>query len=74
MRELRNERVSAKFRAAHMYIREFSEGKLEVKLNGAISDVQFKPSIRRSAFSVFRSRAERDKALRTLTIGIPVCS
>ena len=41
MRELRNERVSAKFRAAHMYIREFSEGKLEVKLNGAILDVQF---------------------------------
>ena len=28
-----------------MYIREFSEGKLEVKLNGAISDVQFKPSV-----------------------------
>ena len=30
---------------AHTYIREFSEGKLEVKLNGAISDVQFKPSV-----------------------------
>jgi len=29
-----------------MYIREFSEGKLEVKLNGAISDVQFKPSLK----------------------------
>ena len=31
---------------AHNPINEFSERKLEVKLNGAISDVQFKPSLK----------------------------
>ena len=31
VREPHNERVSAKFRAAHTYIREFSERKLVVK-------------------------------------------
>ena len=51
LRTHRNERVSAKLRAAHTYISEFSKEnglpcKLEVKLNGAISDVQFKPSMK----------------------------
>ena len=31
VREPRNERVSAKFRATHTYIREFSERKLDIK-------------------------------------------
>ena len=57
MREPRNERVSAKFQAAHMYIREFSMRKLEIKLNGAISDVQFKRSARTCPLS--RGRAFR---------------
>ena len=51
MREPRNERVSAKFQTAHTFIREFSNEnglscKLTVKLNGDISDVQFKPSLK----------------------------
>ena len=49
---------------AHTYIREFSEGKLEVKLNGAISAVQFNLPIFSKNSSLFFTPALSYKIVR----------